>query len=247
MGRMPVCRLLPMSDRSGPANMAADEALLRSALDRGVASLRFYTWAEPTLSLGYFQPHTERLSDPLLMDMAWVRRPTGGAAILHHHEITYSLSLPAGPPWHTAESWLCRFHHAVAAALKGLGVESRAVVCGEERTLGPFLCFRHQTPGDLLVAGHKVVGSAQRRPHGATMQHGSLLLNQSPHSPSLPGIAELAGVVIQGPELAAAIVVELGRQHGWTFDPDDWTEAERQSAAELERVKYATTAWNEKR
>lgn len=236
-----------MSDRSGPANMAADEALLRSALDRGVASLRFYTWTVPTLSLGYFQPHAERRNDPPLTDAAWVRRPTGGAAILHHHEITYGLALPAGPPWHTSESWLCRFHHAAASALTSFGIESRAVVCGEERKLGPFLCFLHQTPGDLVVEGKKVVGSAQRRPHGATMQHGSLLLHESPHTPSLPGIAELAGVRIDGPELAAAIVAELGRQTGWTFEPDDWTETERRTAGELERDKYATAAWNEKR
>ena len=247
MTRMPVCRLLPTADRPGTANMAADEALLRSALDHGTASLRFYTWTVPTLSLGYFQPHADRLGDPLLKGVAWVRRPTGGAAILHHHEITYSLALPAGPPWHTAESWLCRMHHAVAAALKGFGVEARAVVCGEERKLGPFLCFLHQTPGDLLVGGKKVVGSAQRRPHGATMQHGSLLLRQSPHTPSLPGVAELAGVAIDGPDLASAIVAELGRATGWTFEPDDWTDAERRAAAELERDKYAAPAWNEKR
>src|SRR5262245_22602381 len=105
---MPVCRLLPTADRSGSANMARDEVLLRSALDRGVASLRFYTWSEPTLSLGYFQAHVERLADPLLAEVAWVRRPTGGAAILHDRELTYALALPAGAPWHTDESWLCR-------------------------------------------------------------------------------------------------------------------------------------------
>src|SRR5687768_7945086 len=98
MTRMPVCRLLPMCDRTGAANMAADESLLRSALEGGVASLRFYTWTVPTLSLGYFQLHDERLSDPRLKEVAWVRRPTGGAAILHHHEITYGLALPGGPP-----------------------------------------------------------------------------------------------------------------------------------------------------
>jgi lipoyl(octanoyl) transferase len=236
-----------MSDRTGPANMAADEALLRSALDRGIASLRFYTWSEPTLSLGYFQPHADRSNDPLLAGAAWVRRPTGGAAILHHHEITYGLALPAGRPWHSAESWLCRFHHAVAAALLGFGVEARAVACGEEQKLGPVLCFLHQTPGDLLVNGKKVVGSAQRRPHGATMQHGSLLLRQSPHAPALPGMAELAGVGIGGSELADAIVAELTRATGWTFEAGDWTEAERRAAVELERDKYATAAWNEKR
>jgi lipoate-protein ligase A len=227
--------------------MACDEALLRSALDRGVASLRFYTWSEPTLSLGYFQSHAERLADPLLASVAYVRRATGGAAILHHRELTYSLALPAGTPWHTEESWLCRFHHAVAAALKGFGVESRGVVCGEEKKLGPYLCFLHQTPGDLVVAGHKVVGSAQRRPHGATMQHGSILLRQSPHAPDLPGIADLSGANLAASDLERAIVAELQKQTGWSFKSDDWTAAERSATAQLERDKYATDAWNQKR
>lgn len=244
---MPVCRLLPTADAPGAANMAADEALLRSALDRGVASLRFYTWSVPTLSLGYFQPHADRLADPPLAGAAWVRRPTGGAAILHHQEITYALALPAGRPWHTAESWLCRFHHAVEVALRSFGVESHAVACGEERQLGPFLCFLHQTPGDLLIDGHKVVGSAQRRPHGATMQHGSLLLSRSPLTPDLPGIVDLSGRPVTGLDLERAVVGELGRATGWEFEPDGWTAAERQTAVELERTKYAAAEWNEKR
>src|SRR5262245_48870272 len=247
MTTMPVCRLLPFASASGSFNMALDESLLRSALDRQVASLRFYTWTEPTISLGYFQPHADRLNDPNLTNCAWVRRPTGGAAILHHLEITYALALPAGPPWHTSESWLCRFHHAVAAALNGFGVESRAVICGEEQKLGPYLCFLHQTPGDLLVGGHKVVGSAQRRPHGATMQHGSILLRRSPHTPPLPGIADLSGANLAARDLEQAILAELQTRTGWSFKADDWTAAERSAAALLEREKYATGAWNEKR
>ena len=77
-------------------------------------------------------------------------------------------------------------------------------MCGEEKKLGPFLCFQHQTPGDLLVAGHKVVGSAQRRPHGATMQHGSILLRRSPHAPALPGIADLSETPIDNDGPGAA-------------------------------------------
>jgi lipoyl(octanoyl) transferase len=227
--------------------MAADEALLRSALDRGVASLRFYTWDEPTLSLGYFQSHTDRLTDPLLADVAWVRRPTGGAAILHHLELTYALALPAGPPWRTSESWLCRFHHAVAAAFKTFAVETHTVMCGEESKLGPFLCFQHQTPGDLLVGGHKVVGSAQRRPHGATMQHGSILLRRSSHAPALPGIRDLSGKDIADVDLERAIVRALGNETGWTFEPANWTAVELATANELERSKYATRAWNTRR
>jgi lipoyl(octanoyl) transferase len=239
---MPTCRLLPTAAAPGPTNMALDEALLRSALERKTASLRFYTWAEPTLSLGYFQKHADRRPG-----VAWVRRPTGGDAILHHHELTYALALPAGPPWHTAESWLCRFHHAIQAALRQFGVEAQTVVCGEEQRLGPFLCFQHQTPADLRIAGHKVAGSAQRRPHGAMLQHGSILLRQSPHAPELPGITDLTGKAIETSDLEWAIVAELEKEAGWTFEPADWTDEERRVAVELERDKYAATEWNEKR
>jgi len=239
---MPTCRLMPTLASPGARNMALDEALMRSALDRKVASLRFYTWAEPTLSLGYFQKHTERLPD-----VAWVRRPTGGDAILHHHELTYCLALPAGPPWHTSESWLCRMHHAIALALRQFGVETQAVACGQGQRLGPFLCFQHQTPADLRIAGHKVVGSAQRRPHGAMMQHGSILLRTSPHAAQLPGITDLTGVEVATLDLQRAIVDALALETGWSFVPDAWTGREWLNAVDLERDKYATAEWNEKR
>jgi lipoate-protein ligase A len=239
---MPTIRLLPFAAASGYRNMALDEALLRTALERKQASLRFYTWDEPTLTLGYFQPYADRLPG-----VTWVRRPTGGDAILHHHEITYTLALPAGPPWHSSESWLCRFHHVVGQALKQFGIESRAVNCGEEQRLGPFLCFQHQTPADLAINGHKVVGSAQRRPHGATMQHGSILLKRSRFAPQVPGIAELSGVSLEGPELVTALVAEFAHETGWNVQPDAWSAEELQAANELERSKYSTAEWNEKR
>ena len=77
-----VCRLLPLQDMDGVHNMAADETLLESAA-AGIASLRFYTWSEPTVSLGYFQPASIRLTDPLLKDLSWVRfsRPASFAVI----------------------------------------------------------------------------------------------------------------------------------------------------------------------
>jgi lipoate-protein ligase A len=222
-------------------NMALDETLLQSALS-GTASLRFYTWTEATLSLGYFQPHAERLPG-----IAWVRRTTGGDAILHHHELTYCLALPAGSPWHNNESWLCRMHHIIAAALKQLGVETKSVVCGEEQRLGPFLCFQHQTPADLAINGHKVVGSAQRRPHGAMMQHGSILLGRSEHAPNLPGIADLTGVSISISDLDRAIVANFARETGWSVEPSEWSDIERDAASELDRTKYSAAEWNEKR
>src|SRR5947208_3547802 len=154
----PRVRLLPFETLPGPANMAADEAMLEGA-EAGVASLRFYGWAEPTLSLGYFQPSGDKHTDPRLAGLPWVRRATGGAALVHHHEVTYALALPAGRPWQSAgESWVCRFHRLIAAALTPAGAVTRAVICGEEKRLGAVLCFLHQTPGDLLAASAKVGG-----------------------------------------------------------------------------------------
>jgi lipoate-protein ligase A len=243
----PVCRLLPTEALSGPENMAADEVLLLAAADHGIASLRFYTWAEPTLSLGYFQAEAPRRNDPNLADVAWVRRSSGGAAILHHYELTYCLALPAGASWQSRESWLCRFHHAVAAALGSFGVAARTVLCGEEKKLGEFLCFLHQTPGDLLVGQNKVVGSAQRKLRGAQMQHGSILLRQSPHTRSLPGVLELAGVAITGEVLRRAIIAELASATGWDFVAATWSDDDLRHRAEIAHAKYSSVTWNLKR
>ena len=161
---MNAVRLLPFATADGPHNMAADEALLESAI-AGAVSLRFYGWSAPTLSLGYFQPQSVRLSDPLLAGLPWLRRPTGGAALVHHHELTYALALPTGRPWQApGESWLARMHAIVAEALADLAARPDGVV--EESKYGEILCFLHHTPGDLRIGRAKVVGSAQRRQRG---------------------------------------------------------------------------------
>jgi lipoate-protein ligase A len=222
--------------------MAADEALLLSAAD-GVASLRFYAWAEPTVSLGYFQPAAERLPG-----LPWVRRATGGAALVHHHEVTYALALPPGNPWQTAgESWVCRMHHLISRALEPAGATTRAVVCGEEKKLGPALCFLHQTPGDLLAAGAKVVGSAQRKSNGAVLQHGGILLARSEFAPLLPGLWELTGVRLTPAEVAGRVSQEFVNDTGWGLQPGEWTRPELEARRQIEAEKYGNPAWNHKR
>ena len=203
-------RLLPFAGADGATNMAADEAMLESA-SRGIASLRFYTWTEPTLSLGYFQPADDRTRAARLAGLAWVRRATGGAAIVHHHELTYALALPAAKEWASAEHWICRFHHIVQAVLKLRGVESHAVVCGEEQKLGAVVCFLHQTPGDLLIGGSKVAGSAQWKLRGALLQHGSILLHRSEFVPHLAGIGDRPGAPAFTPEELAELLTPVFR------------------------------------
>ena len=248
---MPDLRTLPFATRSGAGNMAADEAMLHSAADRGVAGFRVYSWREPTLSLGYFQPADVRLADDMTAGLAWVRRATGGATIVHDPatELTYSFALSAGAEWHPkGESWICRMHRYLRETLKTVwGIDTHLVVCGEEQKLGPVLCFRHQTPGDLLLNGQKIAGSAQRKHKGAVLQHGSILLRRSPFAPSLPGIAELCGIDIHPDELAIALTRRLHVETGWTLAPGHWTDEESAETERIEREKYGAASWNGKR
>lgn len=243
---MPAIRLLPLAAADGPTNMAADEALLETAAEAGTASLRFYTWTEPTLSLGYFQP--ANVVGSFREPLPWVRRATGGAAIVHHHELTYALALPGGKEWASQESWVCRFHHLLRDVLADFGVKAHAVECGEEKKLGEVLCFLHQTPGDLLIGGSKVAGSARRKRKGAVLQHGSLLLARSEFAPQLPGINDAAGREPFTPgQLADRLAARFAVDTGWAVVPDDWTAEETSRTTALRSERYAADDWNAKR
>ena len=102
------CFLLPYLMADGPANMALDEAMLEEAARGDAAYLRFYGWTVPTLSLGYFQRMADVRADPRWAGVPIVRRPTGGGAIWHHHELTYAIAVPphvaARPSEHRAVS-----------------------------------------------------------------------------------------------------------------------------------------------
>jgi lipoyl(octanoyl) transferase len=95
---MTPCRLIVDPPLDGAWNMGFDEALLEQAADAGTATLRFYQWQEPTLSLGYFQAYDERDTHAESRQAAVVRRQSGGGALMHDRELTYSISLPADHP-----------------------------------------------------------------------------------------------------------------------------------------------------
>lgn len=194
-----ICHVLPHTTADGPTQMARDHALL-DAVDRdpGAAYFRTYQWSEPTLSLGYFQPWAEVAADPRWTGASVVRRPSGGGALWHEHDLTYALIVPRS---HRAAGRPAALYHAVHESLAGLmrdcgiparlrgRVEGRAIV--RER---PFLCFTDGHPEDIVVGVSKVVGSAQRRRPAAVLQHGSLLLDGSPRTPELRGLGDGAGI-----------------------------------------------------
>lgn len=198
--------------QSGVWNMAVDAALLDECLSREMTFLRLYRWSEATVSLGHFQNESEQKRDPRLARLPAVRRLSGGGAILHHHEQTYSCCLPPSHPLAQQPSQLYDQIHAVFVEwLSKYGVEVAARGRDGNRPDEPFLCFLREAAPDLVVNGHKVLGSAQRRRRGAVLQHGSLLLRASEHAPELVGLSELAPLFSASPATTRVLADRLAK------------------------------------
>lgn len=195
MPRIPRLRVVVESQpQSGAWNMAVDEVLLESAGRSSIATLRWYRWAQPTVSLGYFQASEEFYSEGSLAHLPVVRRLTGGGAILHDHELTYSISLPESQTLFAKPEFLYDIvHGAICNALRGIGFPVVARGTTFKLPDEPLLCFQRKDAHDVVLNGCKVLGSAQRRRHGAIMEHGSLILKASEFAGQIPGIQDLAG------------------------------------------------------
>lgn len=192
----------------GAENMALDEALLERARESGEAVFRVYTWAQPTLSFGRNQTalgiyDAERAN---AHGVATVRRLTGGRALLHHREITYSVTAPLTLGASLRESY-DRINRLVVAGLRHLGVAVEVAV-PRDRTPAPSAapCFERPAAGELVFAGRKLVGSAQWRDVGALLQHGSILVEDDQ-----PMITALSGNVVPPAPPAATLSSALGR------------------------------------
>jgi lipoate-protein ligase A len=119
---------------------------------------------------------------------------TGGGAIVHDHELTYSIIIPQTNRSHGADSPLYQsVHQAIISALQTVGISATRFGNASTHTGShePFLCFQRRTREDLVVSGYKVLGSAQRRGGLGILQHGSLLLASSAAAPELPGLWNL--------------------------------------------------------
>jgi lipoate-protein ligase A len=158
--------------------MALDEALMSRARRTGETVVRVYGWAAPTLSLGRNQRARGEYDEAVLVraGAGVVRRPTGGRALLHHHEITYSVTAPAG-----GESIAVayeRINTLLLTALDALGVPAE-IARPDSRAALPSAapCFAEPARGELMFGNRKLVGSAQWRDGGALLQHGSILVD----------------------------------------------------------------------
>jgi lipoate-protein ligase A len=164
--------------RSGAENMARDAGLMDRARETGEAVFSVYSWERPTLSLGRNQTASGRYDLEQIRERSIdvVRRPTGGRALLHWHEVTYSVTAPIADADSLRSSYE-RINRILLDALSRLGVDASESRGGASTpSPGELPCFAAPAKGELIVNGAKLVGSAQYREGGALLQHGSILI-----------------------------------------------------------------------
>lgn len=256
-------RLLVTGPRDGAANMALDEALLRGRLGGGAATIRFFSWSPPTVSLGYGQRLDARVdrAAAAAMGVGLVRRPTGGSAILHEGpdlEVTYSV-VAADGDFDGAADLLATYRWigaALAAGLRLLGAPVEMVGAQpSDPAAMPAFCFARTGSYELEVAGRKLVGSAQRRQGSAFLQHGAVLLGADPvrlgrvfpgSTDPMRGLTTLERVLGRRPsfdETVAALAAGFRETHGIALVPGALTDEEVAVADGLARDKYASETW----
>lgn len=223
----------------GPTNMAIDQALLQSVAAGGTPVLRLYRWAPPTLSFGRNQP-ARGLYDTASAagrGIDFVRRPTGGQAVLHDDELTYAVVAPVAVVGRPRTAYR-RINEALVSGLRGLGVAAGAVADAGDLTgrggsassppaaggrSWAEACFQRPERGEVVVGGRKLVGSAQRTESRTILQHGSILLGgtQAPAEELLlegagargrAGVAAVGGVGRGGVPGWTTLEAELGRR-----------------------------------
>jgi lipoate-protein ligase A len=240
-------RLLRTGEGEPRFNMALDEALLRGG---GPPALRLYGWSPPALSLGHFQPRAAFDEEAVRAAGAViVRRPTGGGAIHHDRELTFSISAEPGRdgyPAETVEAY--RFVHGVLQrALASVGAEC-TLHGGARLSTRPrdgTLCFLDHTALDLVDAqGRKLAGSAQRRLRtvgreghaGRVLHHGSLPLQVPRLSPGSGSVALAAGREVSWDELADAVIAAFTEALPAPLLEDRLSGAELEQAARLASI-----------
>ncbi|MBI2178168.1 MAG: lipoate--protein ligase family protein [Candidatus Tectomicrobia bacterium] len=272
--RRPPGRFLDTGAAPAAWNMAVDEVLLdacRAGLSGPRASeglgaaLRVYAWSPPALSLGRGQSagRDVRLEVLEREGIGLCRRLTGGRAVLHDRELTYSLTGPEALLGRSIGETYRRVSEGLLVGLRRLGVPAGLASPAAPRAGGAYAshgsCFATASVWELAAGGRKVVGSAQCRAGGAVLQHGSVLLRCQeerlaallrprgkggvPVRPYAVGIEEILGREVAFRELAAALREGLEGALGMAFREAALTPAERARAEALARERYGNPAW----
>ncbi|MHC4660346.1 MAG: lipoate--protein ligase family protein [Planctomycetota bacterium] len=224
--------------------MALDEALMECAENNVI--LRIYSWEPPAISLGYFQPYAEFRK--FAGEHSIVRRVTGGGAIFHAHELTYSITcrLKPGSPFASIPRTYGLVHNLFSAALAELGYSSR--MCAGSTPVSDIpdsgFCFYKSVSADVLSRNRKLLGSAQRRSGDKFLMHGSLVIGRNPITKETAYLTDDSSEV---PQLCNSISLRfrdsLGKAIGLQFHECEPTEDELSLTERLIKDKFANPAW----
>jgi len=255
-------RLIYSPALTGAWNMAIDEAMLL-AHEAGltIPTLRLYRWSPPAISLGLLQrleTINERACRQLGFDI--VRRPSGGGAVLHQHEVTYAIVVdgricPEGSSVLATYRWLAQ---GLIVGLKKLGADaSLPDQFRSPRHLTEPLCFARLSGADLMVSGRKLGGSAQARRRYFLLQHGSIPLRLEPKvieqifgwsgEREFTCLEEVLGQEVTPDEFAEALIWGLSEALGISFTVSGLTPTELKLAEVLFQQKYSTEEWTRER
>ncbi len=268
MPKFSAYRFLDSGARSAALNMAIDEAILTFHL-RGETppTLRAFTWKRPAISLGRFQDVEREIlvEECAARGIDLVRRPTGGRAVLHVDEFTYSMTVstaydvPSGVV--AAYIWLAK---GIMAALEEFGIHSEVSTnrVSKEQTAA---CFAFSTQADLTSNGRKLVGSAQVWKEDTVLQQGTIPLEErgpllfsllrypteAARQAALASYQEATASVHAFAPQATREAVRDAFARGFSaalgvpFEPMPLTEGERELAEELAATKYAMLDWRQ--
>jgi lipoate-protein ligase A len=264
--------LLLSAPADGATNMAVDEALLLSvAAGQAPPTLRFYAWVPPCLSLGYAQPLAD-VDLARLKARQWglVRRPTGGRAILHTDELTYSVVAPMSEP-RVLGGVVESYRRLSAGLVRGLDLLSLPVQADREyrlpgRDAKGAVCFETPSNYEITVGEKKLLGSAQTRKQGVVLQHGALPLGgdiaricdvlrfdsaDERHQARERVLQRATTVAVCGravtwDQAAEALARGFAEMLNVSLERVELTPAQAERAARLRTEKYANAQWNER-
>lgn len=231
-------RFIADGPADGAFNMAVDEALASSSLSGAPCTLRVYTFSPPCVTIGRFQKLEGfiDLAECSKLGIGVSRRPTGGLAILHDHDVTYSFTSPLEAlDARGRDECFAFIARGIVAAMALLGIEAR-LSSRQETPRGPGWCFEQEFGIDIEWEGRKLCGSAQRRGSGTLLQHGSVFLEDN---------SETAARLTASTERGSRALVSLREAGGRELDAEEVTEAFRRgfaSAHGVELVKGSLTA-----
>lgn len=255
-------RLIKSPPTDAFTNMAVDEAIfVKVAAGKSPPTLRFYTWTPPAVSVGYFQDSFTDIDITACREMGIdvVRRLTGGRAVLHDKELTYSVICPEGDllfPDNILGTYKL-ISSCLVKGLNSLGLDASLAPSAKRRVKkSPSACFTLPSHYEITVSGNKLVGSAQRRGDGAFIQHGSILMEFDrerlemllPASGGLDGITSISEHLHIGmAELISSLISSFEELLGVTFSEGALSDEETALCGRCVEEKYSLYDWNFRR